>query len=144
MTKWDARFIQLARTVAGWSKDPSTKVGAVVVRPDNTVASLGFNGFPRGVEDSGERLNDRPLKHLLTVHAEANAILAAKEPLHGCTIYVAELHPCAQCAAQIIQSGIVRVVAVSTDNPRWTESFDAASLMLTEAGVKVDMVSGNY
>ena len=62
LSKWDERFIELARLVAAWSKDPSTKVGAVIVRPDRTVASVGFNGFARGVDDTEERLNDRALK----------------------------------------------------------------------------------
>jgi dCMP deaminase len=80
---WDAYFIGIAREVSTASKDPSTKVGAVIVRPDWTVAAMGYNGFPRGIADTPERLNDRETKYALVTHAEVNAILTAREPLHG-------------------------------------------------------------
>jgi dCMP deaminase len=135
MNHWDKRFLDLASHGAGWSKDPSTKVGAVIVRPDKTVASIGFNGLPRGVEDSDTRLHDRQLKYPMTVHAEVNAILHAREPLHGYTIYVAPLNPCSNCAAAIIQSGIKRVMAMAQINPRWEESNALAQTMFEVAGV---------
>lgn len=138
MNHWDKRFLDLASHVAGWSKDPSTKVGAVIVRPDKTVASIGFNGLPRGVEDSDTRLHDRQLKYPMTVHAEVNAILHAREPLHGYTIYVAPLNPCSNCAAAIIQSGIKRVMAMAQINPRWEESNALAQTMFEEAGVSAE------
>lgn len=104
--KWTARFINLASLVASWSKDPSSQVGAVIVRPDLTVASLGYNGLPRRVSDDPARLTHRDTKLLYTVHAELNAILSAKEPLDGCSIFISPFQPCAQCAAAIIQAGI--------------------------------------
>jgi dCMP deaminase len=140
-TKDDLFFLGLASYVRQRSKDPRTKVGAAIVRPDRTVAALGYNGFPRGVADDELRLKDRPTKHLLTVHAEANAILSAREPLHGFTIYVTPLHPCASCAGLIAQSGISRVVAhcADIDTSAWQASFEAAKSILTEAGVTVDI-----
>jgi len=135
MNIWDKRYLDLAEFVASWSKDPSTKVGAVIVRPDKTIASVGFNGLPRGVEDSDERLHNRDLKYPMTVHAEVNAILHAQEPLHGYTIYVAPLNPCSDCAGVIIQSGIKRVVARAEMNPRWLESNALAQAMFEESGV---------
>lgn len=136
--RWDERYIALAKHVGSWSKDPSTKVGAVIVRPDRTVASLGYNGFPRGVVDGDDRLNDRPTKYAMVVHAELNAILSSKEDLTGHTLYVSPLHPCSQCAAAIIQSGIKRVVAHYTE-PKgdWLHSFTCAATMFREAGVEV-------
>lgn len=102
----------MASLVASWSKDPGTKVGAVIVRPDLTVASLGYNGFPRGVVDFPKYLNNKEEKYARTVHAELNAILNSKEPLSGYTLYwyPGVLGTCSQCAAAIIQSGIKRVV----------------------------------
>ena len=85
--KWDRRFLEMARLVSSWSKDPSTKVGSVVVRHDKTVASVGFNGFPRGVADTEARLLDRSEKLDLIVHAEINALSVAHESLSGCTLY---------------------------------------------------------
>ena len=75
--KWDRRFLDLASHICGWSKDPSTKVGCVVVGEDREIRSTGFNGFPRGIEDSMERLDDRELKYPLICHAEENAIMHA-------------------------------------------------------------------
>lgn len=137
-SKWQARFSDLAKEVASWSKDPSSQVGAVIVRPDRSVASVGFNGFPRGVEDSQDVIADRNAKLLRTIHAELNAILAAKEPLFGYSIFVWPFQPCAQCAAAIIQSGIKEVYCPYNDHlaqERWGESFKAALQMFDEAGV---------
>lgn len=113
-TKWDERFLEMASLVASWSKDPSTKVGAVIVRPDSTVCSVGFNGFPRHVDDSPELYEDRSVKYKQVKHAEENAILFTNERLDGYTLYVSPLLPCSLCAGDIIQKGIKRVVAAVT------------------------------
>jgi dCMP deaminase len=138
-SKWDQRFIDLARFVSDWSKDPSTKVGAVLVRPDRTVAAVGFNGFARGVADHEERYSDRPTKYEMVVHAELNAILNAREYVDGYTLYVTPLPPCSQCAAAIIQQGVKRVViAMKRDLPTtWAEKWKISSTMFNEAGVAV-------
>lgn len=137
-SKWIARFSSLAQEVASWSKDSGTQVGAVIVRPDRSVASVGFNGFPRGVNDSVDRINNRNTKLLFTLHAELNAILAAKEPLNGYSLFVWPFQPCAQCAGAIIQSGIKEIYCPYSDHlahERWMESFKAALQMFDEAGV---------
>lgn len=136
--KWDERFLDLAQLVGGWSKDPGTKVGAVIVRLDRTVVSLGYNGFPRGVDDTYQ---DREHKLLRTVHAEMNAILSARGPLHGCTLYVTPLCPCSNCAASIIQSGIGRVVARTPREmrPEWRASLEAGHEMFEQAMIDVDI-----
>lgn len=134
---WDRRFLGLAQHIAGWSKDPSTKVGAVIVRPNKTIAGLGFNGLPRGVPDSDDVLNNRELKYATILHAEVNAILHAREPLDGYTLYVWPMHPCSNCASVIAQSGIGRVVTETSDIARWKGSFDRAAWVLAEAEVTV-------
>jgi dCMP deaminase len=104
---------------------------------------MGYNGLPRGVDDLSERLSDRPTKYAMTVHAEANAIIAAREPLHGCTVYVWPWPPCASCAAMLIQSGVVRIVAphpTVEQVERWGESFAYAEVMLSEAGVSLELL----
>ena len=107
--KWDRRFIDLALHISGWSKDPSTKVGCVVVGSDREIRSTGFNGFPRGITDSIERLEDRELKYPLICHAEENAIMHAARigiSLKDCTAYVT-WPPCTRCARSLIQAGVV-------------------------------------
>ena len=135
---WDRRFLQLAELVASWSKDSSTKVGAVAVR-DRRILASGYNGLPTGVVDSQFRLEDRDTKLLFTQHAEANCISFAARTgvsLLGSTIYVWPMPPCAHCAASIIQAGIGRVVVYEVVVPqRWQQSFDAAADMFSEAGV---------
>ena len=135
--KWHRRFLELADHVATWSRDPSTRVGAVVVRPDRTVASMGYNGFPRGVDDTPDRYNERSVKYQFTCHAEANAIVSAKGDLSGHTLYSSPLHPCNECAKLVIQSGISTVVTQTPTEKRWADSFKIASQMFEEAGVKV-------
>ena len=130
----------LSKEVATWSKDPSSTVGATIVRPDRTICAVGFNGFPRGVEDSQSSIANRDTKLLRTIHAELNAILSAKEPLTGYSLFVWPFQPCAQCAAAIIQSGIVDVYCPYNDHlahERWSESFKAALQMFDEAEVRV-------
>jgi len=141
-TDWDAWFLKLADYISQVSKDPSTKAGCVIARPDRTVASMGYNGFPRGVLDLEERLNDRPTKYAMVVHAEANAVLSAYERLGGCTAYV-NFMPCSSCAGMLIQAGIARIVAphpTDAQRERWGESFAHAITMLGEAGVQLDLV----
>lgn len=143
--KWDLRFLEMAKLVASWSKDPSTKCGAVIVRPDKSVASVGYNGFPRGVDDSDELYNNRPEKYGRVVHAEVNAVLAAKEPLDGCTMYTYPpfIAPsCDRCTTVIIQSGIKRVVHFDETGEtefaqRWSDTVERSREMYEQAGVEI-------
>jgi dCMP deaminase len=141
--KWDSRFLDLAYFFSTWSKDPSTQCGAVITRPDRTVASTGYNGFPKGCADDPELYADRDLKLARVVHAELNAILHAHEPLHGYTLYTwppGYGPTCDRCAAHIIQAGISRVVhhrSQSQFAERWREATERALQMYKEAGVEV-------
>lgn len=137
---WDERFLALAEHIAGWSKDPSTKVGAVITRPDRTISSVGYNGLPRYVNDGEERLTCRETKYEMIVHAEANAILHANERPVGYTIYTWPFQPCSRCAGLIIQAGLKRVVAPAYEGDRWTENFTLAAQMLAEAHVRLDLI----
>lgn len=137
--KWDRRFIDLALHISGWSKDPSTKVGCVVVGEDREIRSTGFNGFPRGIDDSMERLEDRELKYPLICHAEENAIMHAARigiSLKDCTAYVT-WPPCTRCARSLIQAGVVEVVYPGNIEipDRWIEDFERSNSMMKEAGV---------
>jgi len=135
---WDERFLDLCEHIKQWSKDPSTQVGCVIIRPDKTIISLGYNGFARGVRDLPERYENKPVKYELVVHAEANAILSAKEPMHGCTMY-SSLSLCSNCASMAIQSGITRVVSRMNDPDRWSDdSQHLARTQFLEAGVVLD------
>ena len=141
MDKWDQRYIELARYISGWSKDPSTKVGAVITHPVNKrIISTGFNGFPAGVEDSADRLEDRTIKYEMVVHAELNALLFAGNAAEGATLYVYPLSPCARCAVTIIQAGIKRIVAPQQDfdHERWGKTLKFAHDLFIEAGLTVD------
>lgn len=140
MSKWDKRFMDMAFLVASWSKDPSTKVGAVIVDTNNRVVSLGYNGPPRGVED--DATIDRDTKLRRTIHAEKNAILFARGGTAGCTLYVTH-HPCGPCAAVIAQVGIDRVVipsGESTLSHRWAADICEAARMFHQAGVLLQTV----
>ena len=137
--KWDMRFLRLAQETSTYSKDPSTKVGAVVFKNKRFI-SAGFNGFPKKIKDLPERLSDRDLKLKIVIHAELNAILFAKRSLKGCSIAVYPFMPCSSCSSIIIQKGIKRVIAPENDNERWKVSFDITKWMLEEAGVELLLV----
>lgn len=138
MDKWDSNFLALANTVSMFSKDPSTKVGAVIADDDHRVVSIGYNGFPKGIKDDS-RLNNRDLKYDMVVHAEANALLFANNPVKNCTIYTWPFQPCSRCASLIIQSGIRRVVSVSNKDFKWKDNFNISRDILREAGVKLEI-----
>lgn len=142
MSNWDRRFLGLAKYVAAWSKDPSTKVGCVLVDSAHRILSLGFNGLPAGVSDSETRLQDRAVKLRLTMHAEENAILFARASVVGATCYTWPLPPCAHCAAVLIQSGIARVLAPQADAvlaQRWGVDLALSAEVLREAGVELHL-----
>lgn len=140
LDKWDLRFLRMARAVAGWSKDRSTKCGAVLVR-DRRVLSTGYNGFPPGVDDEDDRLHGRPIKYYVTEHAERNALYNAA--VHGvstagATAYVFGLHPCARCVRGLLLAKVEELV-FGYDSDRFPDGrspnmdaldFDVASELL--------------
>lgn len=139
LSKWDKRFLELAKHVSEWSKDPGTKVGAVIVDDMNRIISMGYNGFPRDIVDFKERLDDREIKLKLTLHAEENAILFANRDLTGTTIYTYPFQPCSHCSLWIVQSGIGYVVAPKSDVERWKDDFKLAEEILAESGVQLTL-----
>ena len=141
MTNWDQRFLNLAKHISEWSKDPSTKVGCVVVGPDREIRSTGFNGLPRGIEDNDERLNNREIKYPLICHAEENAIMHAARigiSLKDCTAYVT-WPPCTRCARSLIQAGVSTIIyPKDIEIPdRWIEDFNLSLNMLKEAKINI-------
>ena len=140
-SKWDLRFIDLAIHISQWSKDPSTKVGCVIVGEDREIRSTGFNGFPRGIDDTSERLEDRNQKYPMICHAEENAIMHAARigvSLKGTTAYVT-WPPCSRCSRSLIQAGVSEVIYPSNIQipDRWQSDFKIASEMMNEAGIVV-------
>lgn len=136
--KWDIRFLELARHISSWSKDPSTKCGAVIT-DDNRIVSLGYNGFPRNIKDHSHRLADRDTKYKMVLHAEVNAMMFARRSLDNCTMYIWPMPPCSRCAASIVQSGISRIVSIIPSKEhldRWGDDIEIARVMYNEAGIE--------
>lgn len=140
LQSWHHRFLDLAKLVASWSKDPSTQVGSVIVDKQNRIVSIGFNGFPKNIGDD-TRLNDRETKYNIVVHAECNAIMFANKPLAECTIYTYPFQPCSRCAGMIIQSGINKVVTLPLKhNERWKTDFDLAQKLFIESNTNLEFI----
>lgn len=144
---WDEYFMGIALLSAKRSKDPSTKVGSCIVDQDNKVVSIGYNGMPKGIDESQltwEKNDDLDNKYLYVCHAEFNAILNIKNgaSLKGCKIYVT-LFPCNECAKAIIQTGIKEVIYLSN---KYEDSLNtrASKKLLTIAGVKISEYNGAY
>lgn len=137
------KFIAVAEAMARLSKDPRTRVGAVVVDDDGNILSTGWNSFPRGVDDDPARYMDRPTKLSLTSHAESNCIAQAARNgvrLKDSSILVTELFPCSNCAKLIIQAGIKRVYSPKMrgdHSPEWFHEKEISDLLFSEAGVEV-------
>ena len=145
MVKWDKRYMEIARDVAKWSKDPSSKIGAVAVDNKGQILCTGYNGFPRGIKDTEERYNNRELKYEMIVHAEMNAIFNATYhgvSLDGGTMYVAGLPCCNKCALGIIQTGIKRVVMDGDPgDERWKLSWQLSKKLFNEANVEWEFLT---
>lgn len=138
---WDDYFMGFAIHASSKSKDPSTKVGCVVVGPDGEIRATGYNGIPRGVKDLPERL-ERPAKYLWVSHAEENAVAHAARvgvSLKGCRAYVTH-HPCSRCARTLIQAGVELVVVGPNVTMMPEAEFATAGVMFEEAGVVVRKV----
>lgn len=142
---WDKKFMGLANYIATWSKDPSTKVGAVIVNSDKRVVSLGYNGFPQGVDDSVVGRYERPLKYRWTVHAEENAIVSSGRvgaSVKGATMYC-NYKPCEHCSKLIIQAGIRRVVYQheKVNSQKGVEEKTITETLFKEANVEIIRLS---
>lgn len=148
---WDQYFMTMAYLVSMKSKDPSTRVGAVIIGPDKEIRSTGYNGLPRGVADRAYRYEDKAYKYEACNHAEENAILHCAMngvSAKGCVLYT-QWHPCGRCTKSIIQSGIIEVVY--DDNfpgndekhqNNWKDSIDISKEMLDEVGIIVRPFKG--
>lgn len=139
--KWIKNYFDLAHQVSTWSKDPSTKVGAVAVGDKGQILSQGYNGFPRGIEDTEARLSDRGQKYKFVVHAEQNCIYNATlngVSLNNADLYIWGLPLCSECAKGVIQVGIRRVFMCFPDKipDKWRDSFELTAGMLHEAEVE--------
>lgn len=149
MNRWDDHFIRLALVTAAMSKDPNTQVGAVIVGPDREIRATGFNGLPRGLADTPERLQNRDTKLRLIVHAELNAVLHAARvgvPVKGCTLYLAATdasgavwggRPCVRCTVEVIQSGIAEIISPPFKGgaSNWRADIEESRALLCECGI---------
>lgn len=151
LDSWDRRYLTIAMQISHWSKDPRSRMGAVITNADRRLIALGFNGFPKQVEDCQSRLHNKRVKYEIVVHAEANAMLIAGSAAVGGTLYLYGPRPiCGRCAGLLIQAGIKRAVAIPrppcdeirgktvNDHPsqmNWPESGRLAIQMFNEAGV---------
>jgi dCMP deaminase len=149
ITKWDKRFMLLAREISTWSKDPSKKIGAVAIGENRRILSTGYNGFPAGIDDSDERLDNREDKYKYVVHAEKNCIYNACHngiSLNGSTLYVWGLPVCSECAKGVIQVGVTKVFygySINYDDSVWLDSFRATKSMFDEVGIEVHRIDPN-
>jgi dCMP deaminase len=165
---WDRRFLELAKLISTWSKDPSSQVGAVIVSPDKRIVSVGYNGLPAKIKDGHEHpyctwntdgtttkhepdkceyLTNRELKMRVIIHAEKNAVLFAQRSLTNHTLYTYPFMCCPQCASFVIQSGITRCVAPelkpsSEKYERWNPEFEISKTIFKEAGVNLELYDG--
>lgn len=107
--KWDEYFLNIADTVAEKSKDPSSKMGCVIVDENKRVVSLGYNGMIQGADESKMTLSERPMKYYFAIHSEMNAVIFARQDLKGCTLYN-RVATCENCLKYCLQAGIKRFV----------------------------------
>lgn len=138
-SKWDIRMLQVAELVASWSKDPSTKCGAVITDNQHRIVATGYNGLAQGVPDDDGVWNTRDEKYEHVIHAEINAILFSQRNLRNTSLYTWPIPPCSRCASAIIQAGVLRVVAPLQSgevSERWGDSVRRAEWMYRNSGLQ--------
>jgi dCMP deaminase len=143
--KWHWNYLNLAKEISTWSKDPSTKIGAVAVGKHGQILATGYNGFPRKIKDTEKRLNDKEIKYSYTIHGEMNCIYNATltgVSLHKATLYVHGLPVCSECAKGIAQVGIKRVFACHpiNVNVKWEQSNYLSQQIFNEAGIEYNSI----
>lgn len=141
--KWDVRFLELAKHISSWSKDPSTQVGAVITN-GNKIISIGYNGLPSKTPDYSIDLYNRQEKYKYIIHAETNAILTASTQVSNCTLYTYPFLPCTNCASMIIQAGINRVVSILCETDRWKNRIEESKNLFSIANIDVVEYSSVY
>lgn len=139
--KWDLRFLKLAKFISEWSKDPSTQTGAVIVRPNKSICSVGFNGFPAAMEDDKNNYDNRDEKYSRIIHCEMNAVKFATEDLTGYTLYTYPFMSCDRCFVHMANYGITRFVAPVCTDPdkqeRWESAFARVRLYAKEMNLEL-------
>lgn len=142
MSNWIERYLNQAEFIANnYSKDPSSRIGCLIVSSDNVILSQSWNGFPRGIVDSEDRLNNRELKYQYIQHSELNSITNAARngiALNNSTLYVYGLPICSNCAGAIVQSGIKNVyirLKENVDMSRWHDSWNISKIIFHESKV---------
>ena len=146
--KWKNRFISLAKEISTWSKDPSTQIGCVAIEPETgRILSVGYNGFPEGIEDSEKRLNDRQEKYKYVIHAEKNCIYNACKngiSLEGCHFYVYGYPTCSECTKSIVQVGASSVFYKMKEkgvvNPKWMDENKISESIYAEVGLSYEEI----
>jgi dCMP deaminase len=142
---WDKYFIDICEVVRQKSKDPSSKIGVVLVGTDNQIISTGFNGFPRGIDETDETRWERPIKYDFVTHGEENAIFNAARTgvsTKNSTLYLVGFGPptvpCKDCCKAVIQAGIKRVVGFGYKlmQEHYRESCNFSLARLEEAGIE--------
>lgn len=140
------KFLRIAEAIAHqFSKDRSTKVGAVIVGKGNEVLSLGYNGSPRGCAADEDERSERPEKYFWMSHAELNAITNAARvgtPLEGSSLIVTHM-PCMDCARAIVQAGIKAVFCPAPTGEfadRWLSHIERTERLFKECGVELHHV----
>lgn len=144
MNKWDKRFLDMAALVASWSKDPSTQTGAVIVRPDKSVASVGFNGFPIKMLDADHLYNNREEKYSRIIHCEMNAAMFSHDnSMQLYTLYTYPFMSCDRCFVHMVQLGITRFVYPKANEEqltRWGDAFEKVKKYAYDCGVVMNEV----
>ncbi len=146
--RWRTRFMKDVYEWATMSKDPRTKIGAVLVHlQDKDPISHGYNGFARKVNDNVQSRWERPEKYFWVCHAEENAVLncARTGRASAGTIMFTQGVPCSSCADKVIQGGVTAVVVHKQwqeyeqkfNWEKWNDSSKRSEIKFQEAGIPI-------
>lgn len=143
--KFDVTCMKQVYLAAERSKDPSTKIGSVLVK-DKNIIGTGYNGFARNILDLPDRYNDRETKYKYVVHSEANAILTCARlgiSTLNSILYTMAM-PCNECMKSIIQGGIKKIVIhkqwPTMIHSKWEEASEISNIMMKEAGIELEIL----
>ncbi len=113
-SRWDRRGLIDAQKVARMSRDPVVFQGAVLWDHEHVPIMQAFNGMPRNIQDTPERIADPRIRELLSFSAIDNvlylALRHAPQRVPGSTLFCHPNAPTVREAALIIRARCAKVV----------------------------------
>lgn len=136
---WIDYFLGIAKIVSQRSHDIHTQHGCVIADSNNRILGVGYNGFPKGMNDD-DLPTSRPEKYHWMIHAEKNALSNCVIRPDNAIAYVTG-QCCNDCIMALHQEGIKSVYMI---NSHGTVLFDELAQKRFDQFVQMSGIQIHY